>query len=189
MQLLLLGALGEVYEMIDADGAAQPLFATAEEREQAARGLGVHLDVLPAPGVALGAAEAALVIDGPPVLTDAEWQVIQPVLDQWKGIKLSRVMGREFIDLCLRTARLNFRWTLLDSEPDCEACRKRAERMYLAAGNRWAELSDAVGEAMRPEVFQLLRAWKLHGNGVRDRVMARREKARRDLLTKANTQN
>lgn len=44
----------------------------------------------------------------------------------------------------------------------------------------------ADGDAMQPEVFDLLRAWKVHGDDVRNRIMARREKALRDLLAKSN---
>lgn len=162
------------------EATRQPMFATEAERDQAAVALGVSVSVLPAAGVVIGAVEAERAVDEPPVrLTDAEWELIQPVLDQWKGIKLSRVEGRRFIDYCLEAARLQFHWALLETEPDAEACRKRAERMCLAAENRWAELLESVADQMRPEVAMLLNAWVARGDTVRARTLQQREQRRK----------
>lgn len=169
------------------DAAWQPLFDSELQRREAARGLGVDVRVLPAAGVVIGAVEAERAVDEPPVrLTDAEWELIQPVLDQWKGIKPSRVEGRRFIDYCLEAARLQFHWALLETEPDAEACRKRAERMCLAAENRWAELQKSVADQMRPEVVMLLNAWVARGDTVRARTFQQREHWRKKLLIKAH---
>ncbi len=173
--------------MTDVDQMAQPLFDSETQRREAARGLGIEDCILPRVGIVVaGAVEAASALDGPPKLTDTEWELIGPLLDKYKGINASRVGGREFIDTCLYAAKCRFQWTLLEAyTANCEACRKRSERMCThQRGNRWAELLDVVGEHLRAEVYELLRAWKLHGNGMRNRTMARREKARRDLLTK-----
>lgn len=173
--------------MSDVDEVAQqPLFDSEAARQEAARGLGIEVGVLPAAGVVIGAVEPASAIDEPPRLSDLEWELIGPLLDKYRGIKASRVGGREFIDTCLYAAKCRFQWTLLEAyTANCEACRKRSERLCThQSGNRWAEILDAVGDQVRPGVFELLRAWKLHGNGMRNRVVARREKKRRDLLTK-----
>lgn len=171
-----------------ADQAAQPMFATAEERELAAVALSVSVTVLPEVGVVVGSVvEPEAVIDEPPRLNDTEWKLIQPVLDQWKGIKPSRVSGREFIDLCLTVARLKFHWSLLEAETNCESCRKRSERMCTnKTGNRWRDLYEAVGDQIRPEVAMLLNAWVVHGDDVRTRTLQLRERLREKLLIKAN---
>jgi hypothetical protein len=174
-------------EMSEVDEVAQqPLFDSEAARLEAARGLGIEVvGILPAVGVVIGGVEPAHAIDEPPKITDAEWELIRPLLDKYRGIRASRVCGREFMDTCLYAAKCRFQWTLLEAyTANCEACRKRSERMCLSAVNRWAELLDAVGDQMRHEVYELLLAWKLHGNGMRNRVAAKREKARRDLLTK-----
>jgi hypothetical protein len=173
--------------MSEVDEAAQkPLFDSEAARQEAARGLGIEVGVLPAAGVVICAVEADSVVAEPPRLSDIEWELIRPLLDKYKGINASRVGGREFIDTCLYAAKCRFQWTLVEAyTANCEACRKRSERLCThRSGNRWAELLDGIGDKMRPEVFELLRAWKFHGNEMRNRVAARREKARRDLLTK-----
>jgi hypothetical protein len=168
--------------------AAGPLFDSEAARQEAARGLGVHLDVLPKPGVVLGSAaesEEAEAVEAPK-LTDTEWELIEPVLRQWEGIKPSRVHDRAFIDYCMAAAQLKFHWTLL-IDPDAEACRKRAERMATnETENRWRFLYYAVSNEVRPEVAAILREWVAQGDFMRDRTFQRREQRRKKLLFKAN---
>lgn len=172
---------------VDDVAQQQALFDSESARQEAALGLGVHLDVLPRVGIVVGGAvEAASAIDEPPKLTDAEWEAIEPMLRQWEGIKPSRVHSRAFIDYCLAAAQLKFHWTLL-IEPDAEACRKRAERMATNdTENRWRVLFNVVSDEMRPEVAAILREWVAQGDFMRERTFQRREQRRKKLLFKAN---
>lgn len=173
---------------VDDVAQQQALFDSEAARREAALGLGVEVNVLPKPGVVLGSAaepEEAEAVEAPK-LTDAEWELIEPVLRQWEGIKPSRVHSRAFIDYCLAAAQLKFHWTLL-IESDAEACRKRAERMATNdTENRWRVLYNAVSDEMRSEVAAILREWVVRGDFMRERTLQRREQRRKKLLFKAN---